>query len=143
MTNSPEPVPSSASRPGILRHWPALAAGGASALIAFDMEEGVDLAPAPTASALVHFGAAALRRASTAWPLFFAACFVVFATEALGGGDVDPTWVLLTLAAPLLASSLRPARSTRPAACLSRWRPCSPSAARHIPMSTPGCAGGR
>ncbi|MFI7298369.1 hypothetical protein [Streptomyces sp. NPDC050121] len=133
MTNSPEPVPSSASRPGILRHWPALAAGGASALIAFDMAEGVDLAPAPTASALVCFGAAALRRASTAWPLFFAACVVVFATEALGGGDVDPTWVLLTLAAPLLASSLRPARSTRPR---TRW-PAGCSATRSgTPVTT-------
>ncbi|MEV1065641.1 hypothetical protein [Streptomyces sp. NPDC050263] len=54
-----------------------------------------------------------LRRRRTAqgvqsWPLFVAACVVIFATELLGGGDVDPTWVLLTLAAPLPAYSLRP-----------------------------------
>ncbi|WP_327312306.1 hypothetical protein [Streptomyces sp. NBC_01235] len=108
MTNPPEPAPSAASRPGILRHRPAPAAVGATAPITFDMEESVDLAPALAASALVHFAAAALRRAAAAWPLFFTACAVIFATELLDGGDVDPTWVLLALAAPLLAHSLRP-----------------------------------
>ncbi|MGW0949305.1 hypothetical protein ACWD4O_43205 [Streptomyces sp. NPDC002623] len=108
MTNPPEPVPAAATRPEVLRHWPTFAASGAAALIVFGMEDGVDLAPALAASAFVYFGAAALRRASTSWPLFLAACVVIFATELLGGGDVDPTWVLLALAVPLLAYSLRP-----------------------------------
>ncbi|MGW2050732.1 hypothetical protein ACWCPF_36995 [Streptomyces sp. NPDC001858] len=108
MTNPSEPVPAAVTRPVVLRHWPALAGVAATALLGFGLEDGVDLAPALAASAFVYFGAAALRRASTSWPLFFAACAVIFATELLGGGDVDPTWVLLALAAPLLAYSLRP-----------------------------------
>ncbi|MER6955441.1 MULTISPECIES: hypothetical protein [unclassified Streptomyces] len=108
MTNPPEPVPAASTRPVALRRWPTLAGVAATALISFGMEDGVDLAPALAASAFVYFGAAALRRASTSWPLFFAACVVIFATELLGGGDVDPTWVLLALAAPLLAYATRP-----------------------------------
>jgi hypothetical protein len=73
--------------------------------------------------------------------LFFAACVVVFATEALGGGDVDPTWVLLTLAAPLLAFSLRPGALDAPGG-LPLQVAALLAFGGHIPMSTPGCAGG-
>jgi hypothetical protein len=109
MTHPPQHVPSVAPRPAVLRHWPAWAAAGLTALIAFDMSDGVDLAPALASSALVYFGAAALGRPATAWALFFGSVVVIFATELLGGGDVDPTWVVLALALPLLAYALRPA----------------------------------
>ena len=56
--------------------------------------------PALAGSALVYFGAAALRRPSSVWPLFVGSVVVIFATELLGGGDVDPTWPVLALAAP-------------------------------------------
>jgi hypothetical protein len=109
MTNPPEHVPSTARRPAVLRHWAAWAAIGATALIAFDMSEGVDVAPALAASALVYFGAAVLARPTTAWAAFFCTVVVIFATELLGGGDLDPTWVVLALALPLLVYGLRPA----------------------------------
>ncbi|MFI6039466.1 hypothetical protein ACIBBD_36155 [Streptomyces sp. NPDC051315] len=109
MTNPPQHVTSTVRRPAVLRHWAAWAAIAATALIAFDMSEGADLAPALAASALVYFGAAVLARPSTAWALFFGSVVVIFATELLGGGDVDPTWVVLALALPLLAHGLRPA----------------------------------
>jgi hypothetical protein len=114
VTNPPEHVSSTAprpaaQRPAVLRHWAAWAAIGATALVAFDLSEGVDVAPALAASALVYFGAAVLARPSIAWALFFGSVAVVFATELLGGGDVDPTWVVLALALPLLVHGLRPA----------------------------------
>ncbi len=70
------------------------------------MSEGIDAAPALAASALVYFGAAALRKPSSVWPLFFGSVVVIFATELLGGGDVDPTWVILALAVVFLAYGL-------------------------------------
>jgi hypothetical protein len=71
------------------------------------MSEGIDAAPALAASALIYFGAAALRKPSAVWPLFFGAVVVIFATELLGGGDVDPTWVLLALAVAYLIGADR------------------------------------
>ncbi|MEU6231057.1 hypothetical protein [Streptomyces sp. NPDC047042] len=96
----------SAPRPGITHHWPVLAGVAAAALIGLDLSEGVDAAPALAASALIYFGAAALRKPSSVWPLFFGTVAVIFATELLGGGEVDPTWVILALAVPFLAYGL-------------------------------------
>ncbi|WP_330290298.1 hypothetical protein [Streptomyces sp. NBC_00576] len=121
MTNSSEehrkepstPQPSTpAPRPGIAHHWPVLAGTAAAALISLDMSAGVDAAPALAASALVYFGAATLRKPSSVWPLFFGSVVVIFATELLGGGDVDPTWVVLALAVPFLAYGLLHGRRT-------------------------------
>ncbi|MFJ8109398.1 hypothetical protein [Streptomyces sp. NPDC096132] len=89
MTNPTDPAPPVPIRSALLRRRPTGAGIAATSLIAFDVEEGVDLAPA----ALVHFGAAALRRRSTTWPLFLVPTVVIVATEALGGGEVDPTSV--------------------------------------------------
>ncbi|MDX3458766.1 hypothetical protein PV396_43780 [Streptomyces sp. ME02-8801-2C] len=101
-----------ATRPGIAHHWPVLAGIAAAALIGLDMSEGVDAAPALAASALIYFGAAALRKPSSVWPLFFGTVAVIFATELWGGGDVDPTWVILALAVPFLAYGLLQGRRT-------------------------------
>ncbi len=114
MTNPPEHVTSTAPRPtarrpAVVRHWAAWAAIAATALIAFDMSEGIDASPALAASALVYFGAAVLGTPSTAWTLFLGSVVVIFAAELLGGGDIDPTWVVLALALPLLVYGLRPA----------------------------------
>ncbi|UIX31802.1 hypothetical protein [Streptomyces sp. GQFP] len=111
MTKLPEHRPESppsepSTTPRIADHWPILAGIAAAALIGLDMSEGIDAAPALAASALVYFGAAALRKPSTVWPLFFGSVVVIFATELLGGGDVDPTWVILALAVPFLAHGL-------------------------------------
>ncbi|MEU1184727.1 hypothetical protein ABZ464_45380 [Streptomyces sp. NPDC005820] len=108
MTHPPEPAPATAPRSVLLRRWPTWAGIGATALLALDLEEGVDLAPALAASALIYLGAAALRRPSAVWPLFLAATVAIAATGVLGGGDLDPTWVLLALAVPLLFCALRP-----------------------------------
>ena len=107
-TTTPKPTigPGPGSARSIAHHWPVLAGIAAAALVGLDMSEGIDAAPALAASALVYFGAAALRKPSSVWPLFFGSVVVIFATELLGGGDVDPTWPVLALAVPLLAYGL-------------------------------------
>ncbi|HZO56287.1 MAG TPA: hypothetical protein VFB63_26510, partial [Bryobacteraceae bacterium] len=57
---------------GSLSWWPALAGIGLAGFIASDMSHGSELAPVLAASGFVYLGAAALRKPSAAWPLFFA-----------------------------------------------------------------------
>jgi hypothetical protein len=80
-----------------LRWWPALAGVALAAFVAFDTENMQDLAPIVAASGLVYLGAAALKRPSSAWPVFLGTFVVITATE-LGVADFEATWVFLGLA---------------------------------------------
>jgi hypothetical protein len=95
------PHPSSRSDHGdpeaVLRWWPSLAGAALAVFIALDMRSGSELAPVLAASGLVYVGAAALRKRSTAWPLFFGT-FAIITVAKLGIMIVDPTWVFLGLA---------------------------------------------
>ena len=94
---------------GSLQWWPTLAGVGFAAFVAIDMfrgrERGDDLAPIVAASGLVYLGAAALRRPSTAWPVFFLSVVVITAAK-IGLTDFDATWALLALAGLFVGYSL-------------------------------------
>jgi hypothetical protein len=88
----------------LFRRWPTWVAIALTVLIALDMSEGADLAPAVAASALIYLGAATLGKPVAAWAVFLASVVVILATEALWNDGA--TWVLLGLAAPLVAYGL-------------------------------------
>jgi hypothetical protein len=81
-----------------LQWWPTLAAIVLAGLVALDMPSGSQLAAILAASGLVYLGAAALRKPSSAWPLFLGTFVVVTATK-FGLITTDATWVFLGLAA--------------------------------------------
>ncbi|MGH3655818.1 MAG: hypothetical protein ACRDUA_04080 [Micromonosporaceae bacterium] len=82
------------ARVGSLReHWPVPAGLGFAALIAFDLPNGADLAAVLAAAAAVYVGAAALRKPSAAWPMFFGTVVVITVMKLLGQG-IQATWVL-------------------------------------------------
>lgn len=90
--------------------WPTAAAVAVAALTLYDVDGGAALAPVLAASGLVYLGAAAVRRASAAWPVF-GATFVLITIGKLTG--IDPTAVLLGIAgltalAGLAHAGLRP-----------------------------------
>jgi EmrB/QacA subfamily drug resistance transporter len=87
------------------RRWATLAGLGFATLIVVDLASGVELAPVLAASAAVYLGAAALRRPSAAWPLFFATGAVI-AVARLLGDRLEPTWVILAGSAGLLVYGL-------------------------------------
>jgi hypothetical protein len=76
------------------RRWATLAGLGFAALVAFDLASGVELAPILAASAAIYLGAAALRRPSAAWPLFFAITAVITVARLLED-RLEPTWAVL------------------------------------------------
>ena len=92
-----------ASRPGLRRHWPVVAAVAFAALIAAGLAEGADLAGVLAASAAVYLGAAALGRPAAAWPLFLGTVVVITAARIAA---VEPTWAILVLAAAVVPYGL-------------------------------------
>ncbi|MQA80198.1 MAG: hypothetical protein GEV10_17220 [Streptosporangiales bacterium] len=95
----------------LLRRWPVLAGLAFTALVAFDMAAGMDLAPVLAASAVVYLGTAALRKPVAAWPIFFATVVIITVGKFAG---FDPTWVVLgagvlLLGYGLVRGALRPA----------------------------------
>jgi hypothetical protein len=109
----PTPVPtvgssssqSAGARWGSLSWWPTLAGIGLASFIALDISNGSELASILAASGLVYLGAAALRKRSAAWPLFFGT-FVVITAARIGVATFDATWILLGLAALFVAYGL-------------------------------------
>jgi hypothetical protein len=99
---------------GVLRRrWPTLAAVALAALTVIGLASGADLAPVLAASGLVYLGAAALRKQTTAWPVFFAT-FLVITVAKVVPGLPDATWILLGAALlflvyGLLRGAVRPA----------------------------------
>jgi hypothetical protein len=99
------------SAKGLLHRWPSLAATGLTALMADGLTGGGELATIVVASALVYLGAAALRRPAAAWVVFFGTFVVlagarVLAAAVPGAATVEPTWILLGLAVPLMGYGL-------------------------------------
>jgi hypothetical protein len=88
-----------------LQWWPTLAGVGLAVFIALGTSSGRELASILAASGFVYLGAAALRKPSAAWPLFFGA-FVVIAVNRTGLSAIDATWVFLLLAVLLAAYGL-------------------------------------
>jgi hypothetical protein len=82
---------------GSLSRWPTLAGIGLAGFVALDTSSGSELAPILAASGLVYLGAAAFRKPSAAWPLFFGT-FVVITASRIGVATFDATWVFLGLA---------------------------------------------
>lgn len=80
-----------------LSWWPTVVGIGLAAFVAFDRSSGSELAPILAASGLVYLGAAALRKPSAAWPLFFGTFLVITATR-IGLATFDATWVFMGLA---------------------------------------------
>jgi hypothetical protein len=81
-----------------LKWWPTLAGVALAGFVAFTGSAGDDSAPILAASGFVYLGAAALRKPSAAWPLFLVT-FLVIAADRVGIIPIDPTWVVLGLAA--------------------------------------------
>ena len=93
-----------------LKWWPTLAGVALAGLVAFPGPAGEESAPILAASGFVYLGAAALRKPSVAWPLFFVT-FVVITASRRGVLPIDPTWIILGLAAlTFLYGLLRGAR---------------------------------
>jgi hypothetical protein len=89
----------------VVGRWPTWLGLGLAVLVGIDLGDGADLAQTLPAMALVYLAAAALRRPSAAWPAAAAAALVILATEAIAGERVA-TWVLISLAVPVLAYAL-------------------------------------
>jgi hypothetical protein len=113
------------SRGSLRRWWPTLAAIGLAGLTALGLSNGRESAPILAASGLVYLGAAALRKPSTAWPVFFGTFVIITTTTTrVVAVDFDATWVFLGLAGLFVGYSLLRARRVRPAVCRfkrSRW----------------------
>jgi hypothetical protein len=97
---------------GLLRRWPTVAAIALAGLTTFDLSTGSDLAPILAASGLVYLGAAALKKPTTAWPVFIGT-FVVITAASVASKASAATWILLGLAIPfagygLLRDAARP-----------------------------------
>jgi hypothetical protein len=90
---------------GSLKWWPALAGIGLAVFIALDMSSGSRLAAVLAAAGLVYLGAAALRKPSAAWPLFFGT-FLLITANKVRLIAIDATWIFLGLAALFLAYGL-------------------------------------
>jgi hypothetical protein len=99
-------APSARTLWGLLRRWPTMAGVGLAGFIALDTSSGSELAPILAASGLVYLGAAALRKPSAAWPLFFGTVVVITAAK-IGVAPFDATWVFLGLAALFVGYGLR------------------------------------
>jgi hypothetical protein len=84
-----------------LQWWPSLAGIAFGVFVALGLfrggEHGGELASIVAASGLVYLAAAALRKPSTAWPVFFVSVIIITASRR-GWIGVDATWVLLGLA---------------------------------------------
>jgi hypothetical protein len=102
----PHGAPSARTLWGSLNWWPTAAGIGLAGFIALDTSSGRELAPILAASGLVYLGAAALRKPSAAWPLFFGTFVVITATK-IGVAPFDATWVFLGLAALFVGYGLR------------------------------------
>lgn len=81
-----------------LKWWPTLAGVVLGGFVAFLGSAGASTAPILAASGFVYLGAAALRKPSAAWPLFLVT-FLVIAASRMGLVPIDPTWIILGLAA--------------------------------------------
>jgi hypothetical protein len=81
-----------------LKWWPTLAGAALAGFVALSGSAGGESAPILAASGFVYLGAAALRKPSVAWPLFFVT-FLVIAASRMGIIPMDPTWIILGLAA--------------------------------------------
>jgi hypothetical protein len=81
--------------------WPTLAGVAFAAFVALALfrgaEQGGELASIVAASGLVYLAAAALRKPSIAWPVFFVSVLVITAAK-IGWVGIDATWLLLALA---------------------------------------------
>lgn len=88
-----------------IKIWPALAGIALAGFIVVDMASGGELAAILAASGLVYLGAAALRKPSTAWPLFFATFIIITATK-VGIVTIDATFVFFGLAVLFVAYGL-------------------------------------
>jgi hypothetical protein len=93
------------STSGSLRWWPTLTGTGLAGFIAFDMSNGSKLAAVLAASGLVYLGAAALRKPSAAWPLFFGTFLFITATR-IGLTTIDATWLFLAFGALFIGYGL-------------------------------------
>jgi hypothetical protein len=91
---------------GSLNWWPTAAGISLAGFIALDTSSGRELAPILAASGLVYLGAAALRKPTAAWPLFFGT-FVVITAAKIGVAPFDATWVFLGLAALFVGYGLQ------------------------------------
>jgi hypothetical protein len=80
-----------------LKWWPAVAGAALAAFVALPGSAGGESASILAASGFVYLGAAALRKPSVAWPLFFVT-FVVITAGRIGIIPIDPTWIILGLA---------------------------------------------
>jgi hypothetical protein len=86
------------------RLWPAAFGVVFAAFTVIGLADGADLAPLLAASGFVYLGAAAMRRRSAAWPMFWAV-FVVIGVGRIVGGP-DSTWVILAVAAAIAVYGL-------------------------------------
>jgi hypothetical protein len=80
-----------------MKRWPTLAGIALALVVALGASSGSEVAPILAASGFVYLGAAALEKREASWPLFFVT-FVVIGSARFGL-NVDPTWILLILAA--------------------------------------------
>ncbi len=96
-----------------LQGWPTLAGIAFGAFVAYGLSRGSELAPVLAASGLVYLAAAALRKPSAAWPVFFVSVAIITAAR-FGLTGIDATWLLLALAGVTTAYGLIRG-ATRPA----------------------------
>lgn len=98
------------------RRWPSVAGIALAAAISPGLAGGAEVAPILAAAGFVYLGAAALRRRSSAWPIFLASVVVITAAKVLNDA-FDPTDVFVGVGVVLAAFGLFPG-AARPASGL-------------------------
>ena len=103
--------PTDRQRPQTLRwlahRWPTAAGIGFAAFVVFVTTGHAGAAPVVTASGFVYLGAAALRRRTAAWPMFFLGSVLITLGFSIPGlAPSWSSWAMLGVAAALVAYGL-------------------------------------
>ena len=103
--------PTDSQRPRTLRwlahRWPTAAGIALAAFVALGAAGHGDVAPVVTASGFVYLGAAALRRRTAAWPMFFVGFVLITIGFSIPGFHPSwSSWWMLGIVAVLVAYGL-------------------------------------
>jgi hypothetical protein len=95
------------TRSSLAHRWPTAAGIALAAFVGFGTTGHGDVAPVVTASGFVYLGAAALRRRTAAWPMFFISFVLITIGFSIPGFAPSwSSWSMLGIAAALVAYGL-------------------------------------
>jgi hypothetical protein len=107
VTTSPTDGQRSRTLRRLAHRWPAAAGIALAAFVALGAAGHGDVAPVVTASGFVYLGAAALRRRTAAWPMFFVGFVLITIGFSIPGFAPSwSSWAMLGVAAVLAAYGL-------------------------------------